>query len=179
MKTRQHIALVTLLAFVVVGCSGKSTKEDARLNEPPADTEAGVEMPEGPPVVRQAGEVEGAPSAEDAPPAEEEQPFVKRVELDAFLDRGPSYILRIVTVEPKHGPQGFEGFQITEVTPDARTFMTPQVRVGDVVTHVNGVRILKPEDLMQAWRSLDRVTTIRVDYLRRGEASHASWVVRP
>jgi S1-C subfamily serine protease len=171
-------ALVVTVLFAVVGCAKKVEKEDTSLNQPPPDSEAAAELPAGPPVVRSSGGGEGGEAAADVA-ADSDQPFVTRAELNGFLDRGPSYILRIVTVEPKHGEKGFEGFQITEVTPAARTFMTPHVRVGDVVTHVNGVRVLKPEDLMQAWRSLDRVSTIRVDFTRRSEAMHAAWIVRP
>lgn len=164
-----------LLAIVFAcACGQKSQRADEKLNEPPPPNETPAALPEGPPVVRQAGDAVPEPPAAEA----EEAPSVTRAELDGFLDRGPSYVLTIVTVEPMHGAQGFVGYQITEVTSGARAFMTPQLRVGDVVTHINGVRIMRPEDFMQAWRSLDKVTTIRVDFARQNEPMHAVWVVK-
>lgn len=173
MKNVFAIAIICLVS----GCAHKAPQSDARLNDPPADGEAAVAMPEGPPVVRQTDAAAPAPTP-DEPGDADGQVFVTRADLDGFLDRGPSYVLTVVTVEPMHAAEGFAGYQITEVTSGARAFMTPQLRVGDVVTHVNGVRLMRPEDYMQAWRSLDKVTAIRVDFLRKSQPMHAVWVVK-
>ena len=103
---------------------------------------------------------------------------VSRADVDSFLARGPSYVLTIVTVEPVHREGGFQGYQLTDVTRGAREFITPQLRVGDVVTHINGVRMARPEDFMQAWRSLDKVGQIRIDFTRQGESMTANWTVQ-
>lgn len=172
------IKYCVLAALVVAStaCGAQKPKADEKLGEPPEDSK--VAMPQGAPVVREEPTNPQEQPAEEAEPPAEGQAFVEQAELDEFIDRGPSYILTIVTVEPVHRNSQFQGYQITDVTRGAREFMTPQLRVGDIVTHVNGVRLLRPEDYMQAWRSLDKVGTIRVDFVRQNENMSAVWVVR-
>lgn len=173
MRHLKTMMIVTALAVALAACGKKAQKPDPKLNDPP-EGEATAPLPDGPPVVRQESETPDQPPVE----GEDGEAAVTRAELDAFLDKGPPYVLTIVTFEPMHSDQGFLGFQITEVTSGARAFMTPQIRVGDVVTHVNGVRILRPEHLNEAWRTLDKASSVRVDFLRRGEQQHAVWVVK-
>ena len=175
------IYLIGPLAALLVACGAQKSKPDApvrgqvsgQVSEPPADSR--VAMPQGAPVVREdPSETASEPSEESA----EGQAFVDRAELDAFVERGPSYVLTVVIVEPVHRNGQFQGYQITDVTRGAREFITPQLRVGDIVTHVNGIRLMRPEDYMQAWRSLEKVGTILVDFVRQNEPSTAVWVVR-
>lgn len=185
-------SLRVFAAILLVGASSCASNKPAPdetetaeiSHQPPQDSE--VAMPSGPPVVRPADTADAADTAKpgdseldpsEAPP-EEEQFTVTKAELESFMDRGPSHILTVVTVEPVHRDDGFQGYQIVDVKRGARQFMTPQMRVGDVVTHVNGVRLKRPEDYMQAWRSLDKVTTIRVDFLRQSKPMNAVWVVK-
>ncbi len=175
MMTTGRRGILTLLLALLCGiaaCSGNSHKADPKLNDPPPEGEAQPAIPSGPPLVRQNNG-----DAPAQPPAEEGGTAVTRAQLDSFLDRGPSYVLTVVTVEPVHGAQGFVGYQITDVTPGVRAFITPHLRVGDVITHVNGVRLMRPEDYMQAWRSLDKASAIRVDFTRKSEAMNVVWVV--
>lgn len=172
---RKMLILVTL--FGLAACSGGQAKKDpppTDVGDPPADDR--VAMPKGAAVVSPADDVVAAPAAEDGETSGEA--VVERGELKSFLDKGPSYVLTIVTVEPVHGAESFQGYQIVQVTRGAREFMMPQLQVGDVVTHVNGIRLMKPEDYMEAWRGLGKVGTIRVDFLRQGGPMHAEWVVR-
>ena len=172
--TRYTLHLLLVLVFLVAACAKKAVKPDPKLNDPPSESESEAKVPTGPPIVRQSGEAPVTKVGDD----EEGGAFVTRAELDKFLDRGPGYVLTVVAVEPVHSGQGFAGYQIAEVTSEARAFITPQMRVGDVVTHVNGVRILRPEHLMEAWRSLDKVSAVRVDFTRKAEPMNAVWVVK-
>ena len=176
--------LAILAAITVSACSGKKPVPDDQVSEAPPATDA-VVMPKGAPLVQRGGEApsdatgETGETGEDgADDAAAEAATVTRAALEQFLERGPSYVLTVVTVDPIHRDNQFQGYQITEVTRGAREFMTPQVRVGDIVTHVNGVRMSRPDDFMQAWRSLDRVSTIRIDFLRQNQPMNAVWVVR-
>ncbi len=180
------LRILTILTLVIAAsCASKKPKPQeegegtAEVSHQPPEDAGDVAMPDGPPVVRSSDDDEEAsmPQPTDAPP-EEEQFTVTQSELDSFLDRGPSYILTVVTVEPVHREGQFQGYQIVEVKRGARQFMTPQMRVGDVVTHVNGVRLKRPEDYMQAWRSLEKVSTIRVDFERKRKPMNAVWVVK-
>lgn len=172
-------SIAVFAACAIVGCSGSKPAPDERVSEPPPAADE-VVMPKGAPLVESdapASEAEEEQAQVETEGAADEN-VVARSELERFLERGPSYVLTVVTVEPIHRDNQFQGYQITEVSRGAREFMTPQLRVGDIVTHINGVRMLRPEDFMQAWRSLDRVSTIRIDFLRQNAQHNAVWVVR-
>lgn len=173
----KKLLIVAVLAGGLSACASNKSKPDESVNEPPTGAEAEVAMPKSAPIVR----ADNAPAAGGTVEAEggaDESTAVSRAELDAFLDKGPPYVLTIVTFEPVRRDGAFQGFQIVEVTREAREFITPQMRVGDIVTHVNGVRILKPDDLTQAWRSLSKADSVRVDFLRKSDPMHALWVVQ-
>ncbi len=169
--------LIILLAFVfVAGCatsskSGQNTS--GPMNDPPEDPATG-EMPKGPEPV-----VEGNAPEDYKKPETEEGAAVTRAEVESFMDRGPAYVLTVVTVDPKRDETGqMVGYQIIDVTTEARAVMMPQLRVGDVVTHVNGVRLLKPDDLIQAWKALKQIDVAVVDFTRGDESMQASWSIQ-
>lgn len=179
--------VVTIFIFVAlsVACSTSSgsTPDNTTgpMNDPPGENEP-AEVPDGPDVILPEDERpktaadSASPTADDG---EESGPRVSRAEVDAFMEKGPPYVLTLVTVEPARDDSGgFVGYQITDVTRSARAFMMPQLQVGDVVTHVNGVKQAKPEDLVNAWKSLRRVDAVRVDFLRRGQQKTATWSIR-
>lgn len=172
--------LATFFVLVLVGCgAAKPAPEvDNSVSEPPADS--AVVMPKGAPMVEDDAPDQASTETPAEPVAEpaEGEATVTRADLDQFIARGPSYVLTVVTVEPVHRDGQFQGYQITDVTRGVREFITPQMRVGDVVTHINGVRMLRPEDFMQAWRSLDKVGQIRIDFVRQSEPMTANWTVR-
>lgn len=173
-RLRTASLLVGMVLTLAAGCAKKAHQVDDKLNDPPAET-AVAPLPDGPPIVHTAPANDVAPAdvSDDAADA-----TVTRAQVEAFRNRGPAYVLTVVQVEPVHAQQGFVGFQISEVTAAAQTFMTPQLQVGDVVTHINGVRLMRPDDLMEAWRSLDNAQSIRVDFSRSGEPLHAQWAVK-
>jgi type II secretory pathway component PulC len=110
--------------------------------------------------------------------AESGQPVISRTELETFLSRGPAYAFSQVDTEPHHAAGDFVGFQVVDVTAEAHQYIAPHLRVGDVITHVNGVRLKRPDDYLQAWRGLGEAGSIRIDFLREGEPTHVTWSVR-
>ena len=95
-----------------------------------------------------------------------------------FLDRGPSYVLTLVEVEPETEASKLIGYRLATLSPTATKFAADKLTAGDVVTHVNGVRLVKPDDLMNAWKAVRNSTEIRVDFLRNGQAQNAVWKVQ-
>lgn len=183
----RRILIVLGIIVLAAGCAGNKPKAeqpqgDSKLSDPPQGGDEQVAMPQGPPVVRPGSEEGEADDSADTsesgePTSDGSTASVTRAKLDEFLDKGTPYVLTVVTVEPSH-TDGFQGFQIVDVTRGAREFMMPQIQVGDVVTHVNGIKIQRPDDLTQAWRSLNKVSSIRIDFKRQGEPMTAVWDVR-
>ena len=103
---------------------------------------------------------------------------VTRTDLDALLDRGPAYALGQVRVKASKAGGKFRGFEIVSLTPQAQSAVASQLQVGDVITHLNGVRLQKPGDYMDAWKGLKKVRAIRIDYLRKDQAQSARWNVQ-
>lgn len=176
-------ALAVGLLGLGAACSSAPQKADeAPSHSPPEGVEP--KMPEGPEVLRSGATAPAkadtnAPAGEagEAEEAEEERPSVTRAQVDAFIERGPSYALTQVEVEPAREGGGFQGFQLVSAQREARNFLMPQLRVGDVITHINGIRQQKPDDYLQAWKTLANVSTIRIDFLRQSEPMNAIWKV--
>lgn len=168
---------ILVFSLVMAACSGAPAKAD-NVSEPPADAEVRT-MPEGPEIVddsinpRQTRAVDAA----DAPQAMGAAGVVNKAEIAAFMRRGPSYVLTQVVVDPVHGKAGFEGYRIASVSPPVESFMAPQLKLGDVVTHLNGVRIERPDDYLQAWNRLKEVDVLSVDFVREGQKLSAQWRV--
>lgn len=98
--------------------------------------------------------------------------------LDELLKMGPAYVFQVVMLEPDRKDGEFRGFRILEASEEAKSVMSPQIEVGDVVTHVNDVRLERPDDYMKAWKKLDDVDVIEVDLLRDGDEKQATWTVK-
>lgn len=177
MNTIYIVMTVALLAACSTSSGTTNDNATGPMNDPPAET-APAEVPEGPDVV--LPEEKRAASTEPAEgEASDTDPSVSRAEVDAFMEKGPPHVLTLVTVEPSRNDAGaFVGYQIVDVTRGARNFMMPQLRVGDVVTHVNGIKQSKPDDLVNAWKALRQVDAVRVDFTRKGEPMTATWRIR-
>ena len=80
-------------------------------------------------------------------------------------------------VEPHRINGSFAGFEIVALHPSAKRFVDPALTVGDVITHINGVRMKKPDDYLAAWKLLDDVDAVRIDFLRDGVEEQAVWRV--
>ncbi len=193
MFIKQYVLLLAILALVVSGCassSGASDKSEGAAEtvsgEPPSPEEdTPKQLPEGPEVdvgsaaedARQqqaAGEPE---QAEGADPADSGA-TVSRAQVDSFIDKGPPFALTMVRVKPSRDAGKFQGFEIVDLKPQAAEVVNPQLVAGDVITHINGVRLEKPDDYLNAWKLLGEVTKIRVDFIRDGESQHATWRIQ-
>jgi type II secretory pathway component PulC len=169
------------LALVLCACStAKAEKDDqTTLYEPPAGEEAArPEVPSGPSVVE--GPREPEPTVEPAVATPSAAMTVKREELKLLQQRGPAYLLAQVQTRPAKNAQGkFTGHAIQAFTPEAKTRLSPPLEVGDVITHLNGVRMKSPEDYMAAWQMLGNASEVRIDFLRADQPSTVIWTVEP
>lgn len=91
---------------------------------------------------------------------------LKRAEVNATLRDGVGYFLQNVMVEewPVMRDGKFHGFKIQTIN----EAWGIDLKVGDVVTRVNGVVPEKPDDAEVVLRSLEKATALKVDYERNG-----------
>lgn len=174
MTSWTRLVLTGLCAFVWA-CGGPQTRSDeGPTQDPPTDAPSG-QLPQGPPVL--VDEV-GRSTAVDTGEASESAPVVSQGEVKSFMTHGPSFALTLVVVDPVHGKSGFVGYKLVSATSGAQSFLRPQMKLGDVITHLNGVRIERPDDYLRAWNALKDTGVIRIDFLREDTASVATWAVR-
>lgn len=171
MKTLLIVATLTLTA-----CGGSQDKADQKLSDPPTDAQP-YEAPKGPEIVADSirpsttREVEQGVSSESAD-------IVAKADVEAFRRKGPSYALTQVVVDPVHGGSGFEGYKLLSATASVTSFLAPQLQVGDVITHLNGIKIERPDDYLQAWNRLADAEVLSIDFLRDGQKMAAQWQVK-
>jgi len=163
-----------LACLTLMACGGAQKTDQGPVQEAPSDAEPS-KLPSGPPVL-----VEGVATGGDSPELEagSGEFAVQRAHLGDFMKKGPPFALTQVVVEPVHGDGGFVGYKLVSSTSGASEFLRPQVKAGDVITHLNGVRIERPDDYLRAWNALKDTSVIRIDFLREGQASVATWNVQ-
>jgi type II secretory pathway component PulC len=136
--------LVTLFAFAF-GCGH---------SEPPAATADTAKMQPA----------AAGPEVREAPPSAS----LKRSEVRAAVKSGMGALLQRVIVDtekPVFRQGKFLGFRITQMPREWGADLKP----GDVVTHVNGFSVERPESAYEALQSLEVASELRVDYERNGE----------
>ncbi len=155
--------------------------DDEVMYAPPEDADQPIKVPRGAPVLEEYAEptsdVTPAPP-QDAAPGEPPPTSISRTRLDQLLEFGPAWGLSQVVVSPKRVDGAFQGFEITDFSPEAREVMSPPLQEGDVITHLNGVRLQTPTDYDEAWKLSRTVSTIRIDYMRDGDAVYTEWDVQ-
>ncbi len=94
---------------------------------------------------------------------------IRRSQLHAVLQAGPGAFLQRVTLDEHAVFQGgrFQGFRVQRLN-DPGMFQGVDLKAGDVVTHVNGFSIEHPEEALEAFKSLDVSSELRVEYEREG-----------
>ncbi len=190
MRLKQLIFCLFVAGALGLGCasgsqSSSAEDEDVSASPPSADEDTRGELPEGPEVdMGRSGEgagdaeSEAGDEADDAEAdANDAQQVITRSQLDTFIEKGPSFALTQVEVAPSRDDGTFQGFQLVSMRPSAQESVGNQLQLGDIITHINGVRLEKPDDYLDAWKLLDEVSSIRIDFIRDGEAEHALWRV--
>jgi len=175
--------LLGAVSLFSVGCASNSSAErdaaDERVSgQPPsADEDVHGDLPPGPDVLT------GAPGAVAQPSASAQTEVsadasVTRAELKQFILKGPSFPLSVVEVEPAREGSQFVGYRVIAIAPVAQPTLQGHLSDGDIITHLNGVRIEKPDDYLNAWKLLADIATVRIDFVRDGAPNHSVWQVQ-
>jgi type II secretory pathway component PulC len=83
-----------------------------------------------------------------------------------MIQKGPGHLLRYIRVSPSHKARRFLGFRLDEVMTQDPRFQSPNVSAGDIILHINKVRIQTPGDFHKAFLTLKNSQKIVFDILR-------------
>lgn len=95
---------------------------------------------------------------------------IMRADLLPVLERGLGSFLKNVETEPTFHQGTFVGFRIISIFPGDLDYASLDLRPGDVVTHVNGRSIERPEQAVAVWDQLRTAEDLVVHYRRGDEA---------
>lgn len=183
LAVRQVITTLAMLmsALFVVGCA---SSPDMRRNEergpkkvmgtPPSEDSEDYEFAAPPPHPGPYGRV-GEYALDGNIGRASSAGEISRADLEELLKLGPSVIFTHVDTEPFREDGKFVGFRIIDASDSALSVMSPKLRVGDIVTHINLMRLERPDDYVQIWQELGEAQEIRVDFLRDQEPGQAIW----
>lgn len=111
-------------------------------------------------------------SASTPPPSDlmkPRAPFtqLKRADVKLAIDKGLGVLLQNVMVEdyPAMKEGRFYGFRLKALNPE----WVIDLRPGDVIVRVNGQVIEHPEEADAALRSLEKASSLKIDYEREGK----------
>jgi len=145
---RLRVAGLINVVFILTACSAPQERSDGPSDPSPPD-DAVVEAPAGDDALTGA---------------------VTREGLGRMLGPGPGHFFGLVTVEGvgDEATSRFQGWRIENLPTDTPGWL--DVRVGDVVTGVNGITPLEqPEDAIRVYEVLRVASEVRIDLLRDGE----------
>lgn len=118
-----------------------------------------------------------APAVEPLPPPLVEAggtPVVARAELDEVLDGGLGRFLGRVDTAPVLDHGHFVGFRLTRLDPPLDS---GGLRAGDVLIHVNGLPIERPEQALVAWDSLRVASALTLEIVRDGARNEVRFAI--
>lgn len=92
---------------------------------------------------------------------------VARADVERVLRVGPSWVFRRVLNEPIVREDGaLVGWRIIGLP---ENWSAIDLKPGDIVTRVNGVAIVKPDDAWTAWKATASARELRIDISRDGQ----------
>jgi hypothetical protein len=138
--------------------------EPARSDRLAGEGDGGDELPVLPVTV-----LEPPPAA-----AETGEGVIDRSQLLRYIEQGPHHLLSSVQVAPVMEETAFRGF-VVEGVADNGPYADSGLRVGDVVTAVNGRDISQPQQFIDVWDAMRDARRLDVDIIRGAEARTLSW----
>ena len=103
---------------------------------------------------------------------------IYRHELMEVMSPGLGAFLQRVDVKHVNENGAFHGFQIVAFNGDPAFWAGCELRIGDIVTHVNNTSIGSYANTFDVWMSLPTAKEIVVDYERNGEKHRFRIVIR-
>jgi type II secretory pathway component PulC len=158
--------------LVFAGCAAP------RPTPAPTPTPTATHQPE-PAAIAPAASREPSPSPGDSgrlSPAPA-RPIIRRAELLRVLDQSPGLFLQHVDSEPQFQRGRFYGWRLRAFFPGDGRFASVNLRPGDIVLHVNGSTLERPEQLMETWDALRTAGELVVDFDRAGRAHQLVWQI--
>jgi hypothetical protein len=94
---------------------------------------------------------------------------LSRAEVEGLVSRGLAAFLATIRVSPVISNDRFVGFRL-DAAQDLSSWRASgaDVRLGDVIVRVNGIRIERPEQALWAFEGLRAASSIEVEVLREG-----------
>jgi type II secretion system protein C len=149
----RNVVLPALFAFGLLACGGA---------EPPPQVPSQ-------PTATPAPKADNAEAAAEARTAPQPSSTIRRSSIRAVLQAGPGAFLQRVTLDDQAVFQGgkFHGFRVQHLN-DAAFFRGVDLKPGDVITSINGFAIEHPEEALEAFKSLEVASELKVGYERDG-----------
>lgn len=172
-----------LVAAGLTGCASGPDEEDSApeevVGQPPDEESEDFEFAPPPSHPGEHGDVDGPAGDESGDVETSPDPdVVTEAEIEELQRFGPSVVMQHVDAQPAYdGDDEFVGFELVEASETAREYLEPKLQVGDVITHVNLVRLEQPDDYMEAWDSLEGADEVRIDVVRDGDDREVVWEV--
>lgn len=107
----------------------------------------------------------------DALPIDVNAGTIPRALLHAELDRGIGRFLQHVKVKAQLEHHAFVGWKLVSLFQKRSDVQVKVLRAGDVVTHINGAPIERPEDFQAVWDTLRTAKELVLDIERDGQSS--------
>jgi hypothetical protein len=151
-----RVVVVVVVVAVAVACGGSPPVE----NPSPFDEDDPAAFEEQAPATAEPSADAGEPPPR--PPAVADT-VVTRADLDRVLDAGPGAYRAAIAVEAELEGEQLEGWRIVRWD-----VAWPALRPGDVVLDVNGVAVVRPDDLATLWDTLRTADEIALRIVRDG-----------
>jgi hypothetical protein len=178
--SRYLIVLCVALAMAsVIGCENSKLQRDM-MGDSTWETSAGyedIEVKERKHEPDEKWEEKHAPMDDEAKPQSSSDGMyprartgvIARGELVPVLEGGLGRYLQNVETEPVFHQGAFVGFRIVSFFPGDLEYASLDLRRGDIVTHVNGRSIERPEQAIAVWEALRTASDLVVLYRRGNE----------
>ena len=111
----------------------------------------------------------------EPPPLPRSEGTIARAALDEVLEGGLGRFLQRVETQPHLEEGRFVGFRVTELRTEL--FSEVDLRPGDTLLSVNGMRIERPEEALHAWNSLRVASELTIELLRAGERRQLRYAI--
>ena len=100
--------------------------------------------------------------------------------LNRILRGGPGLLLSLVPLKPVLGTnRRFQGFEIVRVHDNSPRILRYGVRPGDRLLKVNGIAIVRPDDMMKLFSRLENASELVVEVRRDGQRRRVAIPIVP
>lgn len=107
-----------------------------------------------------------------------ERGALTRRALEPYLKQGPQPIIASVRVVPERAKGRFIGFKLVMIAPGSPAERAG-LKVGDVLSQVNSVKLEQPQQVMQVWAELPERSALTLTFWRATERLTYRWTLTP